>query len=105
MNSYCSIFKNSEAARIRRHQAAGPGIRESVISTEFQLNGFDLIALNGGPHFTFSPAISFFVHRDTEQEVDDLWVSLRRGGEKQQCGWLRDSFGDCARCSGRDALG
>ncbi len=63
------------------------------MSTTFRLDGQDFIALNGGPHFTFSPAISFFVDCKTQQEVDDLWRKLSRGGERQRCGWLRDKYG------------
>jgi predicted 3-demethylubiquinone-9 3-methyltransferase (glyoxalase superfamily) len=84
---YTSIFKNSKIVNIR------PGPQGSVMGVEFQLEGQDFIALNGGPHFTFSPAISFFVSCKTQAEVDELWQKLSAGGEKQPCGWLKDKFG------------
>jgi predicted 3-demethylubiquinone-9 3-methyltransferase (glyoxalase superfamily) len=63
------------------------------MTAAFQLLGQDFVALNGGPQFTFSPAISFFVNCETQQEVDELWEKLSEGGEKQQCGWLKDKYG------------
>jgi predicted 3-demethylubiquinone-9 3-methyltransferase (glyoxalase superfamily) len=84
---YTSIFKNSRVQNIR------PGPQGSVMGVEFQLEGQDFIALNGGPHFTFSPAISFFVSCKTQDEVDELWDKLSAGGEKQPCGWLKDKYG------------
>lgn len=63
------------------------------MSATFQLDGQDFIALNGGPTFTFSPAISFFVHCESQEEVDKLWEKLSEGGEKQRCGWLKDKYG------------
>ncbi len=63
------------------------------MSATFQLEGQEFLALNGGPHFTFTPAISFFVDCETQQEVDELWERLSEGGEKQRCGWLKDKFG------------
>jgi len=63
------------------------------MSATFQLDGQDFFALNSGPQFTFSPAISFFVNCETQQEVDELWEKLSEGGEKQRCGWLRDKYG------------
>jgi predicted 3-demethylubiquinone-9 3-methyltransferase (glyoxalase superfamily) len=63
------------------------------MSAAFQLEGQDFLALNGGPQFTFSPAISFFVNCETQREVDELWEKLSEGGEKQRCGWLRDKYG------------
>jgi predicted 3-demethylubiquinone-9 3-methyltransferase (glyoxalase superfamily) len=84
---YVSIFKKSKIQNIR------PGPKGSVMGVEFQLEGQDFIALNGGPHFTFSPAISFFVSCKTQDEVDELWDKLAAGGEKQPCGWLKDKYG------------
>jgi predicted 3-demethylubiquinone-9 3-methyltransferase (glyoxalase superfamily) len=84
---YASIFKKSKIVNIR------PGQKGSVMGVEFQLEGQDFIALNGGPHFTFSPAISFFVSCKTQEEVDELWEKLSAGGEKQPCGWLKDKYG------------
>jgi len=93
MNFYVSIFKNSKAGRIRRYGEAGPGPKGAVMSATFQLDGQEFMALNGGPQFTFSPAISFFVNCETQEEVDELWEKLSAGGEKQRCGWLKDKFG------------
>ncbi|TMI81024.1 MAG: VOC family protein [Bacillati bacterium ANGP1] len=90
---YTSIFKNSKIKNIARYGDAGPGPKGTVMSTTFELEGQDFIALNGGPHFTFTPAISFFVSCETQQEVDDLWEKLSLGGEKNNCGWLRDKYG------------
>jgi predicted 3-demethylubiquinone-9 3-methyltransferase (glyoxalase superfamily) len=84
---YTSIFNKSKIVNIR------PGPQGSVMGVEFQLEGQDFIALNGGPHFTFSPAISFFVSCKTQAEVDELWEKLSAGAEKQPCGWLKDKFG------------
>jgi predicted 3-demethylubiquinone-9 3-methyltransferase (glyoxalase superfamily) len=90
---YVSIFKNSRLGTISYYGDAGPGPKGSVMSVTFQLEGQEFFALNGGPHFTFSPAISFFVNCETQEEVDDLWERLSTGGEKQQCGWLKDKYG------------
>jgi predicted 3-demethylubiquinone-9 3-methyltransferase (glyoxalase superfamily) len=76
-----------------RSGEAGPGPKGSVLSATFELQGQEFIALNGGPMFTFSPAISFFVHCETQEEVDKFWGKLSEGGEKQRCGWLKDKFG------------
>jgi predicted 3-demethylubiquinone-9 3-methyltransferase (glyoxalase superfamily) len=93
MNFYVSIFKNSKVGSISRYGAEGPGPKGSVMTATFQLEGQEFMALNGGPHFRFSPAISFFVKCETQQEVDELWEKLSAGGEKQQCGWLKDKYG------------
>jgi predicted 3-demethylubiquinone-9 3-methyltransferase (glyoxalase superfamily) len=76
-----------------RYGEAGPGPKGSVMSATFQLDGQDFIALNGGPMFTFCPAISFFVNCESQEEVDKLWEKLSEGGEKQRCGWLKDKYG------------
>lgn len=93
MNFYVSIFKNSKAGSVTRCGDGGPGPKGTVMSTTFQLDGQDFMALNGGPHFTFSPATSFFVNCETQEEVDELWNKLSAGGEKQRCGWLKDKYG------------
>lgn len=93
MNFYVSIFKNSRVVRVSRYGDAGPGPKGSVMSGTFQIEGQEFFALNGGPQFTFTPAISFFVNCETQAEVDDLWNKLSAGGEIQRCGWLKDKFG------------
>ena len=93
MNFYVSIFKNAKVVSVTRYGDAGPGPNGTVMSATFQLEGQEFFALNGGPQFTFSPAISFFVNCVTQQEVDALWDKLSAGGEKQMCGWLRDKYG------------
>ena len=93
MNFYASIFKNSKIGSVTRYGEEGPGPKGAVMTATFQLDGQDFIALNGGPQFTFSPAISFLVSCETQQEVDELWEKLSEGGEKQRCGWLKDKFG------------
>ena len=92
-NFYISIFKNSKIVSVTRYGEAGPGSKGTVMSTIFQLDGQEFFALNGGPHFTFTPAISFFVNCETQEEVDELWEKLSEGGEKQRCGWLKDKYG------------
>ena len=93
MNFYTSIYKNSKAGGVTRCGESGPGPKGSVMSATFELDGVKFMALNGGPLFTFSPAISFFVTCETQEEVDELWEKLSAGGEKQRCGWLKDKFG------------
>jgi predicted 3-demethylubiquinone-9 3-methyltransferase (glyoxalase superfamily) len=93
MNFYVSIFKDSKVVNVSRYGDAGPGPKGSVMSATFELNGQQFYALNGGPHFTFTPAISFFVNCETQEEVDELWEKLSAGGEKSQCGWLKDQYG------------
>ena len=92
-NFYISIFKNSKMGKISRYGDAGPGPKGSVMSVTFQIEGQEFFALNGGPHFKFTPAISFFVNCETQQEVDDLWEKLSAGGRTDRCGWLQDKFG------------
>jgi predicted 3-demethylubiquinone-9 3-methyltransferase (glyoxalase superfamily) len=93
MNYYVSVFKNSKVVRVSRYGDAGPGPKGTVMSATFQLDGQEFFALNGGPQFTFTPAISFFVNCETQQEVDELWDKLSAGGRKDRCGWLQDRFG------------
>ena len=93
MNFYTSIFKNSKIKSIARYGDAGPGPKGSVMIGTFQIEGQDFMALNGGPVFTFTPAISLYVNCETQEEVDELWEKLSAGGEKSRCGWLKDKFG------------
>jgi len=92
-NYYVSIFKNSKITAISRYGDAGPGPKGSVMVVSFELDGQQFCALNGGPVFTFTPAISFFVNCETQAEVDDLWERLSAGGRKDRCGWLTDKYG------------
>jgi predicted 3-demethylubiquinone-9 3-methyltransferase (glyoxalase superfamily) len=94
---YTSIFKNSKIKSVTRYgeegaKAAGRP-KGSVMTVVFELEGQEFIALNGGPVFTFSPAISFLVNCKTQKEVDELWEKLSEGGEKDRCGWLKDKYG------------
>jgi predicted 3-demethylubiquinone-9 3-methyltransferase (glyoxalase superfamily) len=94
MNLYVSIFKNSKILSVSRYGEAGPGPTGSVMTGTFQLEGQQFIALNGGPHFKFTEAISLFVSCETQEEVDDLWKKLTAGGgAPSRCGWLKDRFG------------
>ena len=90
---YTSIFGNSKLGDIMRYGDAGPGPKGSVMWVTFELEGQQFYALNGGPQFSFTPAISFFVKCSTQQEVDGFWAKLGEGGTIQQCGWLQDKFG------------
>jgi predicted 3-demethylubiquinone-9 3-methyltransferase (glyoxalase superfamily) len=92
MNFYVSIFKNSKVGRVSRIKGA-PGPQASVLTATFQLEGQEFMALNGGPQFSFTPAISFYVDCETQEEVDYLWERLSEGGKIDMCGWLRDKFG------------
>ena len=93
MNFYVSIFKNSKITSLTRYGDAGPGPKGTVVTGTFQLEGQEFMALNGGPQFKFTEAISFFVDCKTQQEVDELWEKLSEGGEKSRCGWLKDKYG------------
>jgi predicted 3-demethylubiquinone-9 3-methyltransferase (glyoxalase superfamily) len=94
---YTSIFKNSNIRSVTRYGEEGAKAsgmpKGSVMTVAFQLEGQEFVALNGGPHFTFSPAISFVVNCQTQQEVDHFWEQLSEGGEENRCGWLQDKFG------------
>ena len=92
-NLYVSIFKNSRIVSVRRYGEAGPGPKGTVMMVTFEIEGQAFTALNGGPQFTFTPAISFFVNCETQQEVDELWEKLSEGGKPLQCGWLNDKYG------------
>jgi predicted 3-demethylubiquinone-9 3-methyltransferase (glyoxalase superfamily) len=93
MNFYVSIFKNSKVASITRYGEAGPGPKGTVMSATFSLDGQEFFAINGGPLFKFTEAISLFVNCETQQEVDELWDKLSAGGKPSRCGWLKDKFG------------
>jgi predicted 3-demethylubiquinone-9 3-methyltransferase (glyoxalase superfamily) len=93
MNFYVSIFKNSKVLSVARYGEGGPGPKGMVMTAKFQLDGQEFIALNGGPHFKFTEAISFSVDCKTQEEVDEFWEKLSAGGEEGQCGWLKDKYG------------
>ena len=92
-NFYASIFPNSAVRRITRYGEAGPGPAGSVMTVEFQLEGQTFVALNGGPHFNFTEAISFVVNCESQAEVDRYWDKLSAGGAEVECGWVKDKFG------------
>jgi len=93
MNFYVAIFKNSKILSVTRYGETGPGPKGTVMTAKFELDGQEFIALNGGPLFTFTEAISFVVNCETQQEVDELWEKLSEGGQKSRCGWLKDKYG------------
>jgi predicted 3-demethylubiquinone-9 3-methyltransferase (glyoxalase superfamily) len=90
---YVSIFKNSKILDMSHYGDAGPRQKGSVLVVSFQLEGQNFLALNGGPHFKFTEAISLVVNCDTQQEVDEMWTKLSAGGAESQCGWLKDKYG------------
>jgi len=90
---YTSIFKNSRIVSRKYYTDAGPGPKGSVMGVIFQLEGQDFYALNGGPVFKFTPAISLYVNCESQVEVDNLWSQLLEGGKADQCGWLTDKYG------------
>jgi predicted 3-demethylubiquinone-9 3-methyltransferase (glyoxalase superfamily) len=93
MNFYVDIFNNSMVLGITRYGAAGPKPEGMVMTASFVLDGQEFVALNGGPEFSFSPAISFVVNCTSQDEVDELWAKLSAGGKEVQCGWLQDKYG------------
>ncbi|MFZ1746881.1 MAG: VOC family protein [Nitrospirales bacterium] len=94
---YVSIFKNSKIGNVTHYGEEGAKVsgrpKGSVMTVTFQLDGQEFMALNGGPHFTFTEAVSFIVNYQTQNEIDELWEKLSKGGEKGQCGWLKDKYG------------
>jgi len=92
-NFYTSLFPNSKILTVTRYGEAGPGEAGSVMTVDFELNGQEFVALNGGPRFKFTEAVSFLVNCETQEEVDDFWEKLSEGGEKGPCGWLKDKYG------------
>jgi predicted 3-demethylubiquinone-9 3-methyltransferase (glyoxalase superfamily) len=93
MNFYVSLFKNSKVVSVSRYGEGAPVPEGTVMSATFELDGQTIMALNGGPEYKFSEAISFFVNCETQAEVDELWEKLSEGGEEGPCGWLKDKFG------------
>ena len=94
---YASIFKNSKIGNMTRYGEAGAKVsgrpKGSVMTVTFEIEGQEFVALNGGPHFTFSEAISLMVKCETQKEIDEMWEKLSQGGEKGQCSWLKDQYG------------
>jgi predicted 3-demethylubiquinone-9 3-methyltransferase (glyoxalase superfamily) len=90
---YVSIFKHSRIGEVRRYTEGSPGPVGKVMTANFELDGQEFIALNGGPEFRFTEAISLFVNCETQAEVDELWDKLSEGGDESQCGWLKDKYG------------
>ena len=94
---YASIFKNSKIGDMTHYGEAGAKVsgrpKGSVMTVTFEIEGQEFVALNGGPHFTFSEAISLMVRCETQKEIDEMWEKLSQGGEKGQCGWLKDKYG------------
>jgi predicted 3-demethylubiquinone-9 3-methyltransferase (glyoxalase superfamily) len=93
MRFYTSVFKNSKVGNVMRYGEAGPGPKGTVMAVTFELDGQEFMGLNGGPHYKFSPAVSFFITCKTQEEVDYFWDKLSQGGQTQPCGWLQDKFG------------
>lgn len=93
VNLYVSLFKNSRIVSMNRYGEAGPGQPGSLMTASFILEGQEFVAMNGGPHFTFTDGISLLVNCETQEEVDTLWDKLSEGGEQGPCGWLKDRFG------------
>ena len=93
VNFYTSVFKDAKAGGMARYGEGGPGPKGQVMTATFKLFGQEFIALNGGPHFKFTEAISFVVNCETQEEIDEYWDKLSEGGQKSRCGWLKDKFG------------
>ena len=93
VNFYLSIFKDSRLLDAKRYGEAGPGPKGTIMTATFELNGQQFIALNGGPRYKFTEAVSFVVKCETQEEIDYYWDKLLDGGEPQRCGWLKDRFG------------
>jgi predicted 3-demethylubiquinone-9 3-methyltransferase (glyoxalase superfamily) len=93
MHFYVSIFKNSKVKGVTHYGEAGPGPAGTVMTASFELNGQEFVALNGGPNFKFTEAISFVVNCETQAEIEEFWEKLSAGGKTVQCGWLKDKYG------------
>ncbi|HKE61885.1 MAG TPA: VOC family protein [Nitrospira sp.] len=92
---YASIFKNSKMRGVTHYGDTGPGPKGSVMTAVFELDGQEFVALNGGPQFPFTEAVSFVVNCETQDEIDYFWEKLSAGGQEIECGWLKDKFGLC----------
>src|SRR5579872_1781141 len=90
---YASIFPQTKIGKVLRYSEAGPGPTGSVMTIAFELNGQEFVALNDGPIYKFTPAVSFVVHCETQEEVDTYWDKLSAGGAPNVCGWLQDKYG------------
>lgn len=90
---YCSIFPNAKVVNKTRYGDAGPGPKGTVMTATFEIQGQQFIAINGGPQFKFTEAISFVVTCETQAEIDEMWERLSAGGEQGRCGWLKDKYG------------
>jgi predicted 3-demethylubiquinone-9 3-methyltransferase (glyoxalase superfamily) len=93
MNFYASVFKHSNVQILNRYPATKPGEQGKVMAASFELAGQKFMALNGGPMFKFTEAISMYVNCETQDEVDEYWNKLTSGGEESRCGWLKDKYG------------
>lgn len=92
-NFYISLFKNSKINKISRYGKNAPMPEGTALTVSFQLEGQTFLALNGGPMFKFTEAVSFMVNCDSQKEIDEFWTKLSAGGQEQQCGWLKDKYG------------
>lgn len=93
MNFYVSVFKNSRIVSVTRYGAEGPGPEGTVMTSKFMIEGQEFVALNGGPQFNFTEAISFVINCETQEEIDMYWEKLSEGGEEQGPGWVKDKYG------------
>lgn len=97
VNYYVSIFKNSKVGSMTRYGEAGAEVtgrqKGTVMTATFEIEGQEFVAINGGPQFKFTEAISFVVNCETQEEIDEIWEKLSEGGEKGRCGWLKDKYG------------
>ncbi len=93
MGFYTSIFKDSRIVTRSRYDDSGPGPKGSIMAIAFKLEGQDFVAINGGPHFKFNEAISFYVNCEIQEDIDRLWNTLVASGEERDCGWLKDLYG------------
>lgn len=92
-NHYVSIFKNSKILDVSYYGEAGPGTAGTVLTVDFEIDGMEITALNGGPQFTFDEAVSLQVHCESQEEIDEYWSRLSEGGQEGPCGWLKDKYG------------